>query len=54
MKVYIVYNFDTVYLESCYVTQRTVEGVFQSREDAEACVAGMFDGDGKIEEWGVK
>lgn len=54
MKVYIVYNFDTVYLESCYVTQRTVEGVFQSREDAEAYIADMDWGDGEVEEWGVR
>ena len=48
MKVYIVYNFDTVYLEACYVTQRIVEGVFQSREDAEAYVSDMDWGDGEV------
>ncbi len=54
MKVYIAYNMDTVYLEACYVTQRVVEGVFKSREDAEALIAAMDWSETKVEEWEVK
>ncbi len=54
MKVYIV--FDVEY-ESGYDYRfniRTVKGVFQSREEAEAYAAAMDWGDGEVEEWEVK
>lgn len=54
MKVYIV--FDVEY-ESGYDYRfniRTVKGVFQSREEAEAFAKTLGWGDGEVEEWEVK
>ena len=54
MKVYIVIDVEFESGYDYYCTNRKVEAVFSSREDAEAYAAWMDWGDGEVEEWEVK
>lgn len=53
-KVYIVFDVEFEGGNDCYFTNRKVEAVFQSREEAEAYAVAMDWGDGEVEEWEVK
>ena len=52
MKVYIAFDIEFESGYDCYLTNRNVKAVFQSREEAEAYAATLFVGE--VEEWEVK